>query len=480
METIHRAASAATGALFGEHGEHGGQTTHGNTGTTTHTNAAGESTHEPLSGRTGDTKAGEPYDAGNLGEFNERSQQRIAASRGEPTNTTGTAREYNSTSGTAGGYAPTTSTTGTTGGYAPTPFTNSTAREYNSTSGTAGGYAPTTSTTGTAGGYAPTTSTTKSTTGKGERRSSDISPRSGPTAGTIPIPSSIDRQVAGGGSYSSARETAARAMGSAETPGSGAGAAYAGAGAGAAAGGAGLWSAGQRKEDVSARDENGYRPGEEGYTSKGTEAAGKGGQQGQKARFAGGGGEADAADVTPSRANAEGKKVTDVSETSATGRTGTGAGAGPTGATHGAGAGPIGAAGAAGAGAAGAGAATGGAAGEGAPLGRRQSLTAHLPGEPGGVGMRRTSGAGEGTGEQWVKSSGMKADGGDFDASAPGAGREADRLLTEKGITRSGADEKKVTGEMDTKAPDGHNNASENDKLGLKDKLKNKLHKGPL
>ncbi|KAK3692660.1 hypothetical protein B0T22DRAFT_21441 [Podospora appendiculata] len=34
---------------------------------------------------------------------------------------------------------------------------------------------------------------------------------------------------------------------------------------------------------------------------------------------------------------------------------------------------------------------------------------------------------GEGTGEQWVKSSGLTADGGDFDASAPGAGREADR-----------------------------------------------------
>jgi hypothetical protein len=34
---------------------------------------------------------------------------------------------------------------------------------------------------------------------------------------------------------------------------------------------------------------------------------------------------------------------------------------------------------------------------------------------------------GEGTGEKWVKSSGMKADGGDFDASNPGAGREADR-----------------------------------------------------
>jgi len=33
----------------------------------------------------------------------------------------------------------------------------------------------------------------------------------------------------------------------------------------------------------------------------------------------------------------------------------------------------------------------------------------------------------EGTGELYVKSSGMKADGGDFDATKPGAGKEADR-----------------------------------------------------
>lgn len=34
----------------------------------------------------------------------------------------------------------------------------------------------------------------------------------------------------------------------------------------------------------------------------------------------------------------------------------------------------------------------------------------------------------EGTGEEYVKSSGLAADGGDFDASRPGAGREADRM----------------------------------------------------
>lgn len=37
---------------------------------------------------------------------------------------------------------------------------------------------------------------------------------------------------------------------------------------------------------------------------------------------------------------------------------------------------------------------------------------------------------GEGTGEQYVKSSGLKADGGDFDAANPGAGKEADSELS--------------------------------------------------
>lgn len=41
-----------------------------------------------------------------------------------------------------------------------------------------------------------------------------------------------------------------------------------------------------------------------------------------------------------------------------------------------------------------------------------------------GPGAKST---GEGTGEQYVKSSGLAADGGDFDATKPGAGREADR-----------------------------------------------------
>ncbi|KAK5145545.1 hypothetical protein LTR04_001276, partial [Oleoguttula sp. CCFEE 6159] len=44
---------------------------------------------------------------------------------------------------------------------------------------------------------------------------------------------------------------------------------------------------------------------------------------------------------------------------------------------------------------------------------------------------------GKGTGEQYVRSSGLAADGGDFDAAAPGAGKEADRLMEQKGIKKS-------------------------------------------
>jgi len=79
---------------------------------------------------------------------------------------------------------------------------------------------------------------------------------------------------------------------------------------------------------------------------------------------------------------------------------------------------------------------------------------------------------GEGTGEKYVKSSGMKADGGDFDAANPGAGKEADRLLEEKGIHHEpGAEgppigKEQVGGADDAKAG----------KVKLSDKIKAKLH----
>ncbi|KAM7221385.1 hypothetical protein V8F06_003160 [Rhypophila decipiens] len=70
----------------------------------------------------------------------------------------------------------------------------------------------------------------------------------------------------------------------------------------------------------------------------------------------------------------------------------------------------------------------------------------------------------------YVRSSGLNADGGDFDATKPGAGREADRLLEQKGVTRdpnSGG----VAGDL----PESHK-----EKKSLKEKIKAKLHKvGP-
>lgn len=65
---------------------------------------------------------------------------------------------------------------------------------------------------------------------------------------------------------------------------------------------------------------------------------------------------------------------------------------------------------------------------------------------------------GEGTGEKYVKSNGLQADGGNFDAAQPGAGREADRLLEEKGIhtQQNPPSHKKEDNVPPTTATDGH------------------------
>ncbi|KAJ4391661.1 hypothetical protein N0V93_005280 [Gnomoniopsis smithogilvyi] len=82
----------------------------------------------------------------------------------------------------------------------------------------------------------------------------------------------------------------------------------------------------------------------------------------------------------------------------------------------------------------------------------------------------------KGTGEQYVKTSGLQADGGDFDATKPGAGKEADRLMEEKGIQTpaAAAASAKKTEPEDTSSgsPD-----SKKDKPSLKEKIKAKLHK---
>lgn len=100
----------------------------------------------------------------------------------------------------------------------------------------------------------------------------------------------------------------------------------------------------------------------------------------------------------------------------------------------------------------------------------------------------------KGTGEEWVKTSGLHVDGGDFDATKPGAGREADReskwkrtsrslgrtlskadgvagILEEKGIRR---DDK---GAMEN--PEAASTGTEHkDKVSKVAKLKEKLHIG--
>lgn len=77
----------------------------------------------------------------------------------------------------------------------------------------------------------------------------------------------------------------------------------------------------------------------------------------------------------------------------------------------------------------------------------------------------------EGTGSKYVRSTGMAADGGDFDATKPGAGREANRLMEEKGMHKleSGGDGPGVGKQQQQQPP------SEPSKV---EKLKEKLHIG--
>ncbi|KAK1827903.1 putative glycine-rich cell wall structural protein 1 protein [Podospora conica] len=82
-------------------------------------------------------------------------------------------------------------------------------------------------------------------------------------------------------------------------------------------------------------------------------------------------------------------------------------------------------------------------------------------------------------GLKYVKSSGLVADGGDFDAAKPGAGREADRLLDQKGVHRDptaqgGLVANKGSADNITAGTAGE----DKEKVSLKTKIKNKLHLG--
>lgn len=87
-------------------------------------------------------------------------------------------------------------------------------------------------------------------------------------------------------------------------------------------------------------------------------------------------------------------------------------------------------------------------------------------GQPGGQEHGKEE---QGTGEEWVKTTGIAADGGDFDVTKPGAGREANRLMEEKGIHRS---------EPGKPAPPPDISNTHKDKVPLGQKIKDKLHIG--
>ncbi|KAF7561892.1 hypothetical protein G7046_g2271 [Stylonectria norvegica] len=82
-----------------------------------------------------------------------------------------------------------------------------------------------------------------------------------------------------------------------------------------------------------------------------------------------------------------------------------------------------------------------------------------------------------GTGEIYVKTSGFAADGGDFDATKPGAGREADRLLDEK-HHETGAPVPSGSRSHDKHDSSKHDSKPDSkDKPSLGERIKAKLHK---
>ncbi|KAF2005776.1 hypothetical protein P154DRAFT_518491 [Amniculicola lignicola CBS 123094] len=92
-------------------------------------------------------------------------------------------------------------------------------------------------------------------------------------------------------------------------------------------------------------------------------------------------------------------------------------------------------------------------------------------GQPGG----QEHGKEEGTGEQWVKTTGIAADGGDFDATKPGAGREATRLMESKGLKTEGS---KLDPSVSPTSHSSGTGSAEKEKVPITQKLKDKLHIG--
>lgn len=81
----------------------------------------------------------------------------------------------------------------------------------------------------------------------------------------------------------------------------------------------------------------------------------------------------------------------------------------------------------------------------------------------------------KGTGEKYEKSTGLAADGGNFDATKPGAGKEADRLLEEKGVRKNDAGAHDTTTAKGTSSSEA---GEKKEKVPTIEKIKNKLHIG--
>ncbi|KAL7896089.1 hypothetical protein HDV63DRAFT_388718 [Trichoderma sp. SZMC 28014] len=105
------------------------------------------------------------------------------------------------------------------------------------------------------------------------------------------------------------------------------------------------------------------------------------------------------------------------------------------------------------------------------------SATAPEEKTPALAGNEQKSNAHEATEDEYVKSSGLAADGGDFDVTKPGAGLEADRLMEQKGIKVDDADPKdKTTSSGSSNGGRKSSDSSRKDKPKLKERIKNKLH----
>lgn len=103
------------------------------------------------------------------------------------------------------------------------------------------------------------------------------------------------------------------------------------------------------------------------------------------------------------------------------------------------------------------------------PLVTGQGPAGKMPTPAPGLGQS----TGEGTGQLYEKSTGLAAEGGDFDAARPGAGREADRLLDEKGVHHG-----KDVGREDHAHTGSHGHGGSSHGKGVGSKIKEKLHLG--